>query len=88
MLKLIQILIIAILIIFSPNLKKKFKVEEIYKKQKPQDHILFRPDTYIGSLDHLKQDAWTWDFENERMVRKETKYSPGLYKIFDEILGI
>jgi DNA topoisomerase-2 len=30
---------------------------------------------------------WIWDFENEKMVKKEITFVPGLYKIFDEILG-
>ncbi len=27
-----------------------------------------------------------WTFENNRIVKKEIEYVPGLYKIFDEIL--
>lgn len=29
---------------------------------------------------------WIWDFENEKMIKKEISFVPGLYKIFDEIL--
>lgn len=29
---------------------------------------------------------WVYDTENEKMVLKDIKYVPGLYKIFDEIL--
>lgn len=31
---------------------------------------------------------WVWDAENEHMVQKEITFVPGLYKIFDEILGM
>ena len=30
---------------------------------------------------------WVWDDEREQMVQREITYVPGLYKIFDEILG-
>lgn len=59
----------------------------MYKKQKPHEHILLRPDTYIGSVDYLEQSMWTWDMQSERMIKKDIKYVPGLFKIFDEILG-
>ena len=30
---------------------------------------------------------WVYDEESESMVQRELTYVPGLYKIFDEILG-
>lgn len=48
------------------------------------EHILLRPDTYIGSTEKQVQPLWVHD--GERMVHKSITYAPGLYKIFDEIL--
>lgn len=48
------------------------------------EHILLRPDTYIGSTEAQEQQLWVHD--GERMVFKNIRFVPGLYKIFDEIL--
>jgi len=34
---------------------KKLSVERIYQKKTQLEHILLRPDTYIGSVDHTTQ---------------------------------
>lgn len=65
---------------------KEMEVEKIYQKKSQLEHILLRPDTYIGSTELLQQDMWIWDFENEKMIKKEISFVPGLYKIYDEIL--
>lgn len=62
------------------------EIEKIYQKKSQLEHILLRPDTYIGSVELLQQEMWIWDFENEKMIKKEISFVPGLYKIFDEIL--
>lgn len=66
--------------------KQRTKVEEIYQKKSQLEHILLRPDTYIGSVETVKENMWVYDTESEKMVQKEITYVPGLYKIFDEIL--
>jgi DNA topoisomerase-2 len=66
---------------------KKQTLEKIYQKKTQLEHILLRPDTYIGSVEKLEQEMWVWDMENEKMVKRTIKYVPGLFKIFDEILG-
>lgn len=63
------------------------EIEKVYQKKTPLEHILLRPDTYIGSVEPLTEEQWVWDTSEERMVRKEIQYVPGLFKIFDEILG-
>jgi hypothetical protein len=50
------------------------------------EHILKRPDSYIGSVETITQPMWTYDAENKRMVHREVKYVPGFFKIVDEIL--
>ncbi|XP_020577441.1 DNA topoisomerase 2 [Phalaenopsis equestris] len=62
----------------------KKTIEEIYQKKTQLEHILLRPDTYIGSVEKHTQALWV--YENEEMVHRPVTYVPGLYKIFDEIL--
>jgi DNA topoisomerase-2 len=64
----------------------KMSVEKIYQKKTQLEHILLRPDTYVGSMERLEQEMWIWDFASEKMIKKEIKYVPGLFKIFDEII--
>lgn len=59
---------------------------ETYQKLSQLEHILKRPDTYIGSVEKTKMEMWCFDAETESMVFKEVTIVPGLYKIFDEIL--
>ncbi len=66
---------------------KKLSVEKIYQKKTQLEHILLRPDTYIGSVERLEQEMWIWNFDTERMEKKNIKFVPGLFKIFDEIMG-
>lgn len=70
----------------SPVAKKGSKktIEQIYQKKSQLEHILIRPDTYIGSVELLTAPLWV--FENDRMVHRPVSYVPGLYKIFDEII--
>lgn len=65
---------------------KKLTVEKIYQKKSQLEHILLRPDTYIGSVEPVTEMMWVYDEEEKTMVQKEISYVPGLYKIFDEIL--
>jgi len=59
-------------------------VEDIYQKKTQLEHILLRPDTYVGSTEHQVQLLWVHD--GEKMVQRSINFVPGLYKIFDEIL--
>eukprot|EP00257_Ricinus_communis_P025444 XP_025012858.1 DNA topoisomerase 2 [Ricinus communis] len=67
----------------SNNANKK-TIEETYQKKSQLEHILLRPDTYIGSIEKHTQTLWV--YEDEKMVNRNVTYVPGLYKIFDEIL--
>ncbi|KAG7377911.1 DNA topoisomerase 2-beta [Phytophthora pseudosyringae] len=64
----------------------KQSIEQIYQKKTQLEHILLRPDTYVGSIEHVEQSMWVFDDEKKRMVMKKINYVPGLYKIFDEII--
>ena len=59
-------------------------IEDTYQKLTQLDHILLRPDTYIGSTEAQQQKLWVHD--GTALVFREVSYVPGLYKIFDEIL--
>ena len=65
---------------------KKKKVEEIYQKLSQYEHILKRPDSYIGSIEFQKERLWVYNNETEKLEFRDIKYVPGLFKIFDEIL--
>uniref|UniRef100_A0A5K3ERP5 DNA topoisomerase (ATP-hydrolyzing) n=1 Tax=Mesocestoides corti TaxID=53468 RepID=A0A5K3ERP5_MESCO len=67
--------------------RKRLSVERIYQKKTQLEHILIRPDTYIGSVSRSATMMWVFDKEKQSMVQKEITYTPGLYKIYDEILG-
>ena len=66
--------------------KKKGKktVEEIYQKKTQLEHILLRPDTYIGSVERLTEVKFVLDEQTDRIVSREITFTPGLFKIFDE----
>lgn len=66
--------------------KKNKTASETYTKLSQLEHILKRPDSYIGSVETITVPMWTYDSENKRMVHKEVKYVPGFFKIVDEIL--
>ncbi|URE07085.1 hypothetical protein MUK42_20585 [Musa troglodytarum] len=68
----------------GPPAPGKKTIEEIYQKKTQLEHILLRPDTYIGSVEKHAQTLWV--YENGEMVHRPVTYVPGLYKIFDEIL--
>ena len=50
------------------------------------EHIIKRPDTYIGSTEHATQHMWVYSSATEEMENREVSFVPGLYKIFDEIV--
>ncbi|KHJ48124.1 DNA gyrase/topoisomerase IV, A subunit [Trichuris suis] len=70
----------------SKERKKKLAIEEIYQRKTQLEHILLRPDTYIGSIEPHTDLLWVYDEESEKMVQRNITYVPGLYKIFDEII--
>jgi hypothetical protein len=55
------------------NTNNKMEIEKIYQKKSQLEHILLRPDTYIGSVELLQQEMWIWNFESEKMVKKLLK---------------
>ncbi len=48
------------------------------------EHILKRPDSYVGPVSRVAEPYWI--YENDHFEKKTVVYSPALLKIFDEIL--
>ncbi|KAM4843786.1 DNA topoisomerase 2-alpha isoform 2-T2 [Thomomys bottae] len=69
----------------NEDAKKRLSIERIYQKKTQLEHILLRPDTYIGSVELVTQNMWVYD-EEIGINYREVTFVPGLYKIFDEIL--
>lgn len=76
----------------APAKGGKQAIEKMYQKKSQLEHILLRPDTYIGSVERVSEQMWVikqTEVEgkvNFDMVQREISFVPGLYKIFDEIL--
>lgn len=61
-------------------------IEEAYQKLTQLQHVLKRPDTYVGSTEVHDQEMWVWSEEKKVMELRNVSFPPGLYKIFDEII--
>ncbi len=69
-------------------------IESLYQKKTPIEHVLLRPDTYIGGTETI-YNATCWvvrnsnnNSNNKRAIslKENCSYVPGLFKIYDEIL--
>ena len=70
----------------SPGKKSGKTIEETYQKKTQLEHILLRPDTYVGSVEPQNMPCWVFDAASNEIVNKTITFVPGLYKIFDEIV--
>ena len=71
---------------------------ETYQKLDQRQHVLKRPDSYVGSVESVRSDLWVCqdtipDEDDDdaaaasvRLVPRRINYVPALFKIFDEIL--
>jgi len=57
-----------------------------YDKKTPREHVLARPDTYIGDIELTKEIMWIYNEEKNLIQKKKISFTPGFLKIFDEIL--
>ena len=58
-----------------------------YVKLKHEEHVLKRPDTYVGSTEPMTEDCYVIENgDTPHMIQKELCKVPGEYKIFDEII--
>lgn len=70
----------------KPAPKSKKTATETYQKLTQLEHIIKRPDTYIGSVEKTEQQMWVFNKATSLMEQRKVSFVPGLYKIFDEIL--
>nr|POE53574.1 dna topoisomerase 2 [Quercus suber] len=66
--------------------KQKTSATDQYQRLTQLEHILKRPDTYIGSVERTVEQMWVYNSESDAMENRKVSFVPGLYKIFDEIL--
>jgi DNA topoisomerase-2 len=66
--------------------KGKKNVEDIYKKTNLREHILNRPDSYIGTIEQETDKIFITNANGDKFIQQSLTYVPGLFKIFDEIL--
>lgn len=55
-----------------------------YQQKTDKQHILDNPDTYIGSVEQVDTDMWILNESGDKIIQKNIRYIPGLYKLFDE----
>jgi len=55
-----------------------------YKKLSDVEHVLLRPNTYVGSIDETEFEEYI--FKNDKFALKKVSYVPGLLKIINEVI--
>ena len=58
---------------------------EKYDKKTPREHVLIRPDTYIGDVEPTTENMWIYSEEKNKIINKQITYTPGFLKVFDEL---
>lgn len=62
----------------------EMSIEQEFQKKELREHILLRPDSYVGSTSKITDEVWVK--KKDRMVMKPVTYSKALISIFNEIL--
>ena len=57
-----------------------------YSKVSQIEHILLRPDSYVGEIDSSENEMYVYSKDENKIIKKKIMSSPGLVKLFDEIL--
>tara|TARA_Y100001954_G_scaffold165062_1_gene175181 strand:- start:18104 stop:21325 length:3222 start_codon:yes stop_codon:yes gene_type:complete len=61
-------------------------MKEIVEKLSHVDHVLKRPDSYVGSTSLVAEEYWLLNADATGFEKRLIRYSPALLKIFDEVL--
>lgn len=48
---------------------------------------LLRPDTFVGSIETVKEERWIFDDDTKTIKKREVNYNQGLIRIFIEIMS-
>ena len=62
--------------------KKDDKAAGVYQKLSQLEHVLLRPDSYIGSIAHVEQNLYV--FSEGKLEFQNVVYCPALIKLVDE----
>ena len=62
------------------------KESKKYKKLSQLEHLLLRPHMYIGEIYDVEQEVYIYNEKDNCMNLKKVKYTPGIGKLFDEII--
>src|SRR4051812_39280663 len=59
-----------------------------YKKLTHREHVLQRPDSYVGSIENEEKELWVsnLDMDNPKIELRKVKYNQAYIKIYDEII--
>jgi DNA topoisomerase-2 len=57
-----------------------------YQQMTDKEHILKKPDTYMGSVESISSKMWVFDETTQKILEKGIEYIPGFFKMIDEIL--
>lgn len=63
------------------------KVEDKYKELSEREHVLLRSGMWVGSIKEEERQSFVYDDNTGKMTMKDIVYSPGMLKLFDEILS-
>jgi DNA topoisomerase II len=87
---------VYVYIISFTMLKQSNAVDDRYQEMELREHILLRPDSYVGGVDIVSTEEWVpedsdiqdgGDLSNIKQYSLQTlKYCPAFLKIFDEII--
>ncbi len=67
-------------------MEKTKSIEETYVKLSPIEHVLKKPGMYVGDLDARSEKQFIYNNQTEKIEQKSITWSPGLYKIVDELV--
>lgn len=62
-------------------------IEQIYQSKTEREHVLARPDTYVGSIVTEKREIFHYAEKTEKIENGLIDYNPAFFKLFDEILS-
>lgn len=57
-----------------------------FSKLNDVEHVLKRPDTYLGSLDPCTETRWLYDETLGKMAQKSVETSPAFLSMINELL--
>jgi DNA topoisomerase-2 len=82
----------------APRVNSSASRAENYVKLDQREHVLKRPDSYVGSIESIRTEMWVHNPEVDpetgqsvpsgkgQLVTRSITYVPAMFKIFDEIL--